>query len=192
MAYLTISDSTLVYQGTVGEKHWFAAHLTFDVLRLAQESVFHFHNMFILCSSHSYLLVKSLSPVKDLEQLLSISFSSPVLIGGLEEKTGGRRADEVEGKDDSEEEEAELNSPSPALGFSKHSLSPSTSTSAGAPQQFMRPGPSVKSIHAPRSLAMTRFYSVSLSSCLFTSWQDLPKFEIFVKKGSKKSFECCK
>lgn len=148
-----------------------------DVLRLAQAFVFHFY-IFILRSTHSYLLEKSLSPVKDLEQPLSISFSSSVLIGGLEEKTGGRRADKVEGKDDSEEEEAELNSPSPALEFSKHSPS-STSSPSGAPQQFVRPRPSVKSIHAPRSLSMTRFYSVSLSSCLFTSWQDLPKFEIF-------------
>lgn len=68
-------------------------------------------------------------------------------------------ADEMEGKDDSEEEEAELNFPSPALGFSKRSLSSSTSSPAGAPQQFMRPGPSVKSIHAPRSLSMARLFS---------------------------------
>lgn len=107
----------------------------------------HFYK-FILCSTHSYLLVKSLSPVKDLEQPL-ISLSSSVLTGGLGETTGGRGTDETEGKDDSEEEEAELNSPSSALGYSKHSLSSFTSSPAGAPQQFMRLGPAVKSIHAP-------------------------------------------
>lgn len=118
--------------------------------------------MFILCSTHSYLLVKSLSPVKDLEQPLSISFSSSVVLGGFKEKAGGRRADEVDGKDDSEEDEAELSFPSSALGFCKYSLSSSaTSSPAGAPQQFVRLGPSVKSIHAPRSLSMTQFYLVS-------------------------------
>lgn len=112
--------------------------------------------------------MKSLSPVKDLEQPLSISFSSSVFIGGLDENTG-RRADEVECRDDSEEEEAELNPPTPELGSSKHSLSFSSLSLVVASQQLVRPGPSVRSVHAPRSLSMARFYSVSLGSCLFTS-----------------------
>lgn len=147
------------------------------------------HLQYIGCSfgfTHSYLLVKSLSPVKDLEQPLSISFSSSVLIGGLEEKTGNGRAGEVEGKGDSEEEEAELSSPSPALGFSEHSPSSSTPSPAGAPQQSERPGPSVKSIHAPRSLSMTRLFSVSLRSCLFTSWTTYQNLKCLLKRSPKK------
>lgn len=56
----------------------------------------------------SYLLLKSLSPVKDLEQPLSVSLSSSTQMGWAVEETGGRA--EEDGREELEEEDAELNS----------------------------------------------------------------------------------
>lgn len=72
----------------------------------------------------AFLLEKSLSPLKDLEQPVSASFSSSMHVGGCEEKNVGTLE---EGREELEEEDAELNSLSPVT-FSK--ISPSISVSS--------------------------------------------------------------
>lgn len=52
-----------------GEKHWFAAHLTFDHLRLAQESVFHFHFHFQHVHFMFHLLLPSGEKLESSERL---------------------------------------------------------------------------------------------------------------------------
>ena len=70
---------------------------------------FSYLTVWFLCSLiQSYLLLKSLSPVKDLEQPLSVSLSSSTQIGGAAEKAGGKV--EEDGREELEEEDAELNS----------------------------------------------------------------------------------
>lgn len=114
-----------------------------------------------------YLLVKSLSPVKDLEQPVSTSFSSSTQIGGDEVKNVGRV--EEDGREELEEEDAELNSPSPPCTISDPSLSPSVSS--GEPP---RPAPCPGLASAPGSESMIdnlfRFCGLILNHVTF--WQD--------------------
>lgn len=114
-----------------------------------------------------------MSPVKDLEQPLSISFSSSAQIGGTEEKTGGR-VEEEEGREESEEVDAELNAPSPPFTFSNHSpsLSASSQLPSGAPPQASSPAPSLRSMSAPGSGSMMSIRVVPVVSCFVTFWQD--------------------
>lgn len=86
----------------------------------------------------SYLLPKILSAVKDLEQPVGPSFSSSTRIGGGD-KIAGRMEDEEEGREELEEEEAELKYSSQAWNNSSFSLSSILSGSAQAESPAPRP-----------------------------------------------------
>lgn len=101
---------------------------------------------------HSYLLVKSLSPGKDLEQPVSISWSSSTQSGGRQSEA--RRTGE-EGTEVLEQEDAE---PSLSISFNKHS--PPFSFSSGALPQASIPPP--RSVSDPGSRSMA---DKSLRSC---------------------------
>ena len=105
--------------------------------------------------------MKSLSPVKDLEQPVSASFSSSTHAGGDEAKNAGRAKEE--GSEEMEEEEAELNSPSPPWTTSDSPLALRVSSS--------RP----RLLSAPGSESMTGdlfpFCRVILNRVTF--WQDV-------------------
>lgn len=95
--------------------------------------------------------MNSLSPVKDLEQPLSVSFSSSTQTGGDEEEDGGRV--EEERREELEEEDAELKSPCPS--FTVKNPSPSLCVSVGAPPHASIPATCPRSGSAPESRSMT-------------------------------------
>lgn len=98
--------------------------------------------------------MNSLSPVKDLEQLVSISSSSTQ--AGGDKAVDGATVEE-EGHEEFDEEDAELNSVSPSFMSSNHFSSPSMSvssgTSLGAPPQAS--SACARSLSVPRSVSMT-------------------------------------
>lgn len=77
----------------------------------------------------AFLLLKSLRPVKDLEQPVSLSSSTQTGGDNEEEEDGGRVEQTEEGIEEWDEEEPELNSPSLPCTFTNTS----PSVSSGAP-----------------------------------------------------------
>lgn len=104
--------------------------------------------------------------MKDLEQPLSISFSSSKQFGGAKEETG--RSVKEEGKDELEEEDAELNPPSPPLTFINPFPSSLTVSPLFSPPQASSPAPRPRSASTPGSGSMTWICSVPVRSCLVT------------------------